>query len=167
MNHKPPKLEVPPDTLSRPQGSVAEFQCVFTGCPIPDVTWYHNGTLVQSDNKTEISDIPFHGLKLCSLRIDGVTTRDVGNYQCIGSNIKGNFSSQVVQLTVRHDGMYIRVITISRLWKMLITSCRFYSMQVVKKVYSCYPGTSKRSVQTDTTGQVKNHHCREDPRAGK
>ena len=157
---------MPPDTLSAPQGSVVMFRCVFTGCPIPDVSWYHNGTLVQSDNKTEISNVPIHGLKLCSLRIDGVTTRDVGNYQCIGSNIKGNYSSQVVQLTVRHDGMYIRVITISRLWKMLITSCRSYSIQVVKKVYSRYPGTSKRSVQTDTR-QVKNHHCREDPRAGK
>lgn len=159
-NHKPPKLEVPPDTFCAPQGSVAMFQCVFTGCPIPDVSWYHNGTRIQNDNKTKIRDIPFRGLKLCSLMIDGVTTRDVGNYQCIGSNIKGNLSSQVVQLTMRHNGMCICVIT---LWKVLhIYYIRFYSIQVVKKVCSRYPGISKRSVQTDIR-----HHCREDPRAGK
>lgn len=102
-------LAVPPDTFCAPQGSDAMFRCVFTGCPIPDVSWYHNGTRIESDNKTKISSFPFQNIKVCSLAIERITTRDVGNYQCIGSNIKGNFSSQVVQLTMEH-GMCVCVI---------------------------------------------------------
>lgn len=108
-HHKAPMLAVPPDTFCAPQGSDAMFRCVFTGCPIPDVSWYHNGTRIESDNKTKISSFPFQNIKVCSLAIERITTRDVGNYQCIGSNIKGNFSSQVVQLTMEH-GMCVCVI---------------------------------------------------------
>lgn len=100
---EPPKLSVPPDTLCAHEGDMAQFHCVLTGCPPPEVRWYHNGTLIETGNQRKrlvTNSFPFSQsqITVCTLSIAEVSATDIGNYQCFGNNTEGSIQSQIVQL---------------------------------------------------------------------
>ncbi|XP_046564220.1 LOW QUALITY PROTEIN: neuroglian-like [Haliotis rubra] len=65
----------------------AELECVFSGNPVPSITWYNkSGKLITANNKYEyVADT--EGRKL---RIKNVQEEDEGMYKCKGSNSAGS-----------------------------------------------------------------------------
>ena len=96
---------------------MASFHCILTGCPPPEVRWYHNGTLVEAGSKRIIdsSSIPVARITVCTLSIADVSATDLGNYQCFGNNTIGSTQSQIVQLK-SHDGMFVVCVNKCILW---------------------------------------------------
>lgn len=40
----------------RQEGDIVEFTCVATGQPYPDITWWNNNRLVNSDGRITVSN---------------------------------------------------------------------------------------------------------------
>ena len=89
------------------EGDTASFICQVIGEPIPTITWYFNGTLVDEANtmKYTISMMSFNATTISStLAILNVESPDVGTYSCDASNIVSSDTSSAV-LTV--NGKFI------------------------------------------------------------
>lgn len=52
------------------------------GRPTPSITWYHNGELIENNERYEIKDAE----RTSSLRINEATRDDRGEYQIRGTN---------------------------------------------------------------------------------
>ena len=97
------------------EGDTASFICQVIGEPIPTITWYFNGTLVDEANtmKYTISMMPFNATTISStLTILNVESSDVGTYTCDASNIVSSDTSSAV-LTV--NGKFIIATYLSKL----------------------------------------------------
>ena len=84
------------------EGDTASFTCQAIGEPIPTITWYFNGALVDEANMTKynISMMSFNTTIISStLTILNVESSDVGAYTCDATNIVSNDTSTAV-LTV-------------------------------------------------------------------
>ena len=77
-------------------GSDTTITCVFEGCPVPSVTWYHKGVPVEFNERVESVHISTHTFTVCDLTIRTVSLDDTGEYECVGGNGYGNDSSQIV-----------------------------------------------------------------------
>ncbi|CDQ93475.1 unnamed protein product, partial [Oncorhynchus mykiss] len=66
-------------------GDAARFTCVAKGNPTPNVTWLFNSAPIAPSPRLQIS-----GSSLC---IKGVTSQDVGVYQCLVDNVIGSAQS--------------------------------------------------------------------------
>ena len=75
------------------------INCTFDGNPTPEnVTWKHNGTILNPDNFTHISvDIQTTYIEL-TLTLQGL--KDSGNYVCVTENILG-MDNSAVNITVQ------------------------------------------------------------------
>lgn len=81
-------------------GDSVDFVCVLTGCPIPDLAWYHNGVLLETrDPRYSMDVVKSHRFTVGSLGILNVSDDDAGSYRCEGFNDAGT-ASDSVQLTV-------------------------------------------------------------------
>ncbi|XP_035673327.1 fibroblast growth factor receptor 2-like isoform X4 [Branchiostoma floridae] len=73
-------------------GQTAELRCRVTGDPRPDITWSHNGNIIQDE-------MPRYDLGRYRLTIDNVQWEDEGVYTCIAENplgtIQGNITLHV------------------------------------------------------------------------
>ncbi|XP_078587238.1 fibroblast growth factor receptor 2-like isoform X6 [Branchiostoma floridae x Branchiostoma japonicum] len=73
-------------------GQTAELRCRVTGDPRPDITWSHNGNVIQDE-------MPRYDLGRYRLTIDNVQWEDEGVYTCIAENplgtIQGNITLHV------------------------------------------------------------------------
>ncbi|XP_051929217.1 hemicentin-1 isoform X2 [Hippocampus zosterae] len=86
------KVNVPPtlrdsDTsgnLSVVQNQPTDLSCDITGSPMPVITWYKDGTLVEASNNIHIVD------KGKTLKLLKAATADAGSYTCKALNIAGN-----------------------------------------------------------------------------
>ena len=74
--------------------------CLFTGCPVPNVTWFHFDESIHSDGRRQVLKDHFNehltsssGYTLCLLKIQRLSMEDVGEYRCVGENSEGNASS--------------------------------------------------------------------------
>lgn len=68
----------------------ASFTCQATGEPIPNITWYHNGILMDEANtqKYITSMIPLNASIESSIVIMNVKSSDVGTYVCNATNVE-------------------------------------------------------------------------------
>ena len=85
------------------------FTCEATGKPVPNVSWYFNGVMINvSDNSSKYM-IMSRLLNITTtentLTVYNVTSSDVGTYTCNSSNIIGSATSSGI-LTVTSKFLY-------------------------------------------------------------
>ena len=85
------------------QGENVIFLCQSVGEPVPDISWYFNGVMINvSDNSSKYM-IVSRSLNITTtentLTVYNVTSSDVGTYTCNSSNIIGSVTSSRI-LTV-------------------------------------------------------------------
>ena len=73
------------------------FTCQATGEPVPDISWYFNGVMINvSDNSSKYM-IMSRSLNITTtestLTINNSVSSDVGVYTCIVFNLLGNYTS--------------------------------------------------------------------------
>ena len=84
-------------------GGNVRFSCVFSGCPPPNVTWFHNDSAISPGGRVTSIVHPSHSLTICHLDISDVLDVDVGLYKCVGENPGGVKSSANVELRLDSD----------------------------------------------------------------
>jgi peroxidase len=87
------------------EGLYMEFTCVASGHPYPEITWWNNNRLVNSDGRVEVSNGGQH------LRIEDTKPYDSGSYVCRAQNRLGT-TEETVKLKVKHKPMPVQLITI-------------------------------------------------------
>ncbi|OCT87827.1 myotilin [Xenopus laevis] len=92
----PPRFLQVPEDLTVEEGHFCRIDFKVTGVPVPDVSWYINGKVVQADDfhKIILSEKGVH-----SFIFEVVKTCDAGLYECVASNRAGK-STFTLQLTV-------------------------------------------------------------------
>ena len=78
------------------EGDTAFFTCQVTGTPIPNISWYLNGVLVDKTNtmKYMISDMSLNlKAKSSTLAVRNVVSSDIGTYTCYAFNYASSNTS--------------------------------------------------------------------------
>ena len=78
-------------------GSNYTVNCTYVSNPPPNVTWEHNGTVLESNEYITINTQSTYS----ELRISLQGLQNSGNYLCKAQNILGNDTSSTVSLTVQ------------------------------------------------------------------
>ena len=85
---------------------MAFFTCKVSGTPIPNISWYFNGALVEKVNtmKYMISETKFNPkTKNSTLTIMRVELSDIGTYTCNATNIvSSNTTSGMLIVNGKH-----------------------------------------------------------------
>ena len=76
------------------RSDLANFTCQSVGEPVPDISWYFNGVMINvSDNSSKYM-IVSRSLNITTtentLTVYNVTSSDVGVYTCSATNIHGS-----------------------------------------------------------------------------
>ena len=98
-----PSIENSLNNEIRNQEDDVTFSCQSVGEPVPDISWYFNGVIINvSDNSSKYM-IVSRSLNITTtentLTVYNVTSSDVGTYTCNSSNIIGSVTSSGI-LTV-------------------------------------------------------------------
>ena len=92
-----PSISVLINNEIRNQADNITFLCQAVGEPVPDISWYFNGVMINvSDNSSKymiISRLLSTTTTENTLTVYNVTSSDVGTYSCNATNIVGNDSS--------------------------------------------------------------------------
>jgi len=82
--------------------------CQATGEPIPDISWYFNGVMINVSNtsKYNITSVPVDiSTNKSTLSIFNAASADVGTYLCNATNVIGSARSLAV-LTIHGKKIY-------------------------------------------------------------
>ena len=79
-------------------GSTYTVNCTYVSNPPSNVTWKHNGTVLESNKYITINTQSTYSQLIIS-PLQGL--QNSGNYHCIAQNILGNDTSSTVSLTVQ------------------------------------------------------------------
>ncbi|XP_041639539.1 immunoglobulin-like and fibronectin type III domain-containing protein 1 [Cheilinus undulatus] len=82
---RPPSILVPLKVHTPPKGYQLYMTCAVRGCPTPSVSWYLNGTCINSDNNYYITN----SFGVCSMYILRVRSQDSGEYKVVAVNSLG------------------------------------------------------------------------------
>ena len=98
-----PNVVIPPVDEISDQTENVTFLCQAVGEPVPGISWYFNGVMINvSDNSSKYM-IMSRSLNITTtentLTVYNVTSSDVGTYTCNSSNIIGSVTSSGI-LTV-------------------------------------------------------------------
>ena len=98
-----PSIENSTKNEVRNQNENVTFLCQVVGEPIPDISWYFNGVMINvSDNSSKYMTMS-RSLNITTtentLTVYNVTSSDVGTYTCNSSNLIGTITSSGI-LTV-------------------------------------------------------------------
>ena len=98
-----PRIEYPIISEIRNQTENVTFLCQAVGEPIPDVSWYFNGVMINVSENSSKYMIMSISLTINTtentLTVYNVTSSDVGTYTCNSSNFVGSVTSSGI-LTV-------------------------------------------------------------------
>lgn len=76
-------------------GSIVELTCEANGIPDTlDYTWRKNGVQLTDGNE-------YTGADTSKLTIEGLTTREIGSYECYPTNTHGNHNSSTTVVSVQ------------------------------------------------------------------
>ena len=118
------------------------FSCQAVGEPIPDISWYFNGAMINvSDNSSKYM-IMSRSLNITTtentLTVYNVTSSDVGTYTCNSSNIIGSVtSSRILTVTSKFCTTYIH--------KIIVATC------ILKYICIYYAGVAEVIPLNNTT----------------
>ena len=98
-----PSVAVPPTDEIADQKENVTFLCQTVGVPVPDISWYFNGVMINVLDNSSKYMIMSRSLNTTTtentLTVYIVTSSDVGTYTCNSSNIIGSVTSSGI-LTV-------------------------------------------------------------------
>ena len=98
-----PSMENSTDNEIRNQTENVTFFCQAVGEPVPDISWYLKGVMINVSDNSRKYMIMSRSLNITTtentLTVYNVTSSDVGTYTCNASNIIGSTTSYVI-LTV-------------------------------------------------------------------
>ena len=81
----------------RNQKENVTYICETTGEPVPDISWYFNGVMINASDNSSKYMIVSRSLNITTtentLTVYNVTSSDVGTYTCNSSNIIGSVTS--------------------------------------------------------------------------
>lgn len=80
-------------------GGKAVIECLFSGNPVPTVTWYRGDNTLQNDSRLHIETQDDHS----TLSITKVHFRDEDEYKCVVAN-DGGQDTCVIKLIVEDAG---------------------------------------------------------------
>ena len=98
------------ENMVRNQTEDVTFLCQTVNEPVPDISWYFNGVMINvSDNSSKYM-IMSRSLNITTtentLTVYNVTSTDVGTYTCNSSNIIGSVtSSGTLTVISKYDGL--------------------------------------------------------------
>ena len=101
-----------PDDEIRDQTENVTFLCQSVGEPVPDISWYFNGVIINvSDNSSKYM-IVSRSLNITTtentLTVYHVTSSDVGTYTCNSSNIIGSvINSGILSVTSKFVSTFL------------------------------------------------------------
>ena len=76
---------------------MVNFTCKATGEPVPDISWYYNGIMIDASDKSSKYMTVSESINVTTtentLTIYNATSSDIGIYTCTASNILGNDTS--------------------------------------------------------------------------
>ena len=90
------------------------FVCQAIGEPVPNISWYFNGTMInESDtSKYNVTPIPVNlNATQSTLSIFNAASNDVGTYVCEATNVVGSTRSSAV-LTIHGEKIFYHCIHI-------------------------------------------------------
>ena len=101
-----PSVVIPPVDEINDQTENVTLLCQAVGEPVPDISWYFNGVMINvSDNSSKYM-IMSRSLNITTtentLTVYNVTSSDVGTYICNSSNVIGSVTSSGI-LTVTSE----------------------------------------------------------------
>ena len=104
---------ISPEVMDQTQneGGTASFTCQATGGPVPTISWYFNGALVDEANmmKYTISMMSVNTTTINSrLTIMSVESSDVGTYTCNATNVVSSDISSGI-LTVNGESICLNL----------------------------------------------------------
>ena len=102
--HKKPEPIFHPHDVTISLGDDLKMMCVFQGCPIPNITWFHNDVEIHMDERRTIEQEPLTAFTTSTLTVRSVTSEDLGSYRCQANNgeYKVNSNSGSVTLASSH-----------------------------------------------------------------
>ena len=99
---KPQVVTIYPANLQSNIGESVTFLCVLRGCPSPNVTWFHNDSIVPPGGRVTYDIfVPAQGVTLCNLTISNISEADIGVYKCMGNNPGGSDMSEYAGLNIQ------------------------------------------------------------------
>ena len=113
-----PSIENSIDNEIRNQEENFTFSCQSVGEPVPDISWYFNGVMINvSDNSSKYM-IVSRSLNITTtentLTVYNITSSDAGTYTCNSSNIIGSVtSSGILTVTSKYYWYVIIVLILS------------------------------------------------------
>ena len=91
-------ISILPNATTVVIGSGYTVNCTYVSNPSPNVTWEHNGTVLESNEYITINTQSTYSELIIS-PLQGL--QNGGNYLCKAQNILGNDTSSTVSLTVQ------------------------------------------------------------------
>ena len=92
-----PSISVLINNEIRNQADNITFLCQAVGEPVPDISWYFNGVMINVSDNSSKYIIMSRSLNITTtentLTVYNVTSSDVGTYSCNATNIVGNDSN--------------------------------------------------------------------------
>ena len=95
----PPSISIQTTLLQMKIGSHFNLSCQFDGNPTPNITWFINGSTIDTSHPRLLVSVSGH---LALLQISNSVFMDTGYYSCRGNNGIGSpATSEAVQLIVQ------------------------------------------------------------------
>ena len=120
----------------RDQTENVTFLCQAVGEPVPDISWYFNGVMINVPDNSSKYMIMSRSLNITTtentLTVYNVTSSDVGTYTCNSSNIIGSVtSSGILTVTSKltlHISVAIKIVTTYEI------ICMLYQIFIMSKI---------------------------------
>ena len=92
-----PNVEISVNNEVRNKTENVTFLCQAVGKPVPDISWYFNGVMINVSDNSSKYIIVSRSLNITTtentLTVYNVTSSDVGTYSCTATNTVGNDST--------------------------------------------------------------------------
>ena len=100
-----PVLVTGPEDMNVTSFEEIRLSCEGNGFPIPDITWYHNGTTLDADMEENINikTTPTSSTQtvMSTLTISMAMVNDSGDYHCVLSSSVGEVMSEIALVLVQ------------------------------------------------------------------
>ena len=97
----PPEVTLDTTAIVRQMGGTVMLQCMFDGNPTPTITWWFNGTMLNTSPSRFTTSVAGN---VSTLTVTSLVGDDTGSYQCRGENGIGSVTtSDMVSLTVQGE----------------------------------------------------------------
>ena len=111
----PPSIENSTENEIRDQTENVTFLCQAVGEPVPDISWYFNGVMINVSDSSSKYMIMSRLLNITTteniLTVYNLISTDVGTYTCNSTNFIGNASSSgILTVTSKLILLYIHML---------------------------------------------------------